>query len=251
MLPFLTPVQWLLAATAALCVGLAKSGFSGLGMVPVLLMAEIFPARESTGALLPMLICGDVLAVAAFRRHARWSHLLRTLPPAVAGVAAGWWLMRQRIPEPAFRAVIGGIVLALAGVQIFRKIKPSLFGRVPHRAWFAWLAGGVSGVTTMLANAAGPVLTLYLLAVRLPKWEFVGTASFFFLTLNVVKIPFSISLGLIHPASLGLDALLFPLVALGIFSGRKLMRAVSQALFENLALAFAVLAAARLLLAAR
>jgi len=250
MFPPLTSTQWCLALLAAVSVGMAKSGFAGFGMVPVLLMAEIMPARESTGAVLPLLICGDILAVATFRKHAQCRYIIRTLPPAVAGVAAGWWLMRTRgIPDRDFRAIIGGIVLALVGLQLFRKLKPALFASVPHRAWIAWAAGSASGVTTMLANAAGPVMTLYLLAVGLPKWEFIGTAAFFFLVVNLIKIPFSLSLGLIDIHSLTLDALLFPAVAFGLVIGRKTMSVVLQKLFENIVLVFAALAAARLFMA--
>ena len=77
-----SPAQWAVAALAALCVGMAKSGLSGLGMVAVVLMALIMPARESTGALLTVLIVADIYAVIAFRRHAQWGHVFALLPPA-------------------------------------------------------------------------------------------------------------------------------------------------------------------------
>src|SRR5207302_9878449 len=128
-----------------------------------------------------------------------------------------------------------------------RQWRPSLFTHVPHRAWFAWTIGVWSGVTTMLANAAGPIMTLYLLAVGLPKWEFVGTAAFFFLAVNLIKVPFSVSLGLINSVSLLFNVVLFPAVALGIVLGRKLIDIVPQKLFEQLVLIFAALAALRLI----
>src|SRR5438105_9530410 len=238
MLPALTTAQWLLATLAALCVGLSKSGFAGFGLVTVALMAEVMDARASTGAVLPLLIFGDLLAVGAFRKHAQWRYIARTLPPALAGIVAGYWLMRQRVPDRAFRGIIGAIVVALVLVQFWRKIRPALFEHIPHRTWFAWLAGVSSGVTTMLANAAGPIMTLYLLAVNLPKWEFVGTAAFFFLAVNMIKVPFSWHLGLINSVSLLFNVVLFPAVALGIVIGRKLIGIVPQKLFEQLVLIF-------------
>ena len=247
ILPHFTPLQWLLAALAALSVGISKSGFGGFGMVTVLLMAEIMPARQSTGAVLPLLIFGDILAVAVFRKHAQWRHIFRMLPPAVLGVIAGWLFMRLTVPDKAFRGVIGGIVLLLTALHCLRQWRPRLFTHVPHRAWFAWTIGVWSGVTTMLANAAGPIMTLYLLAVGLPKWEFVGTAAFFFLVVNLVKVPFSVSLGLINNVSLLFNVVLVPFVALGIFTGRKLIGIVPQKLFEQLVLIFAAAAAIRLI----
>lgn len=71
----LTPASWLIATLAALIVGASKSGVPGGGVLAVALFAQIFPARESTGALLPVLIVGDFLAVTLLRRHANWPRL--------------------------------------------------------------------------------------------------------------------------------------------------------------------------------
>ena len=109
--------------------------------------------------------------------------------------------------------------------------------------------GVTTGVTTMLANAAGPVSTMYLLAMRLPKWEFVGTGAWFFLIVNVFKVPFSYDLGLISGVSLGRNAILFPAILCGVALGRFLLSRISQKLFENLLLAFSALAALRLIFA--
>lgn len=246
MNPDFTAHQWILASLAALSVGLAKSGFAGIGIVAVLLMASLFPARESTGALLPLLIAGDVFAVLAFRKHAQWRHVVRLLPPALVGVVIGWKLMRH-ITDANFRPVLGWIVLVMVVLEIFRRTRPTLFEQVPHSRWFAWAIGGGAGIATMLANAAGPVMTLYLLAVNLPKLQFVGTSAYFFLIVNVSKVPFSQNLGLISPTSLTLDAALVPFVAFGILGGRYLIRYVPERVFVALVLLFAAMAALRLI----
>jgi uncharacterized membrane protein YfcA len=245
-MPDLSAHQWLLAAIAALAVGLSKSGFAGVGMLTVLLMAEIMPARESTGALLPLLICGDIFAVAVFRKHAQWRHILRMLLPAFVGILAGYAVM-GRIPDSVFRPVIGWIVLILAALQFLRRRFPGGFQNVPHSRWFAWVLGTWSGVTTMLANAAGPIMTLYLLAVELPKFALVGTSAWFFLMVNVVKVPFSYDLGLINGTSVTLDLILVPGVLAGIAAGRLAIGFIPQKLFEQLILLFAAIASVRLI----
>lgn len=250
-LPALTATQWLLATLAAFCIGIAKSGFGGFGLLTVLLMAEIMPARQSTGAVLPLLICGDLLAVASFRKHAQWRYVLLMLPPAVLGIVAGYFVMAENISDRRFRVLLGSVILTLIGLQIFRKTRPAAFEQVPHRRWFACVVGVASGVTTMLANAAGPIMTLYLLAVNLPKWEFVGTAAIFFLLVNLIKVPFSAHLGLINTSSLSFNIVLIPAVALGILLGRRLIALIPQKQFEFLVLIFAALASARLILEAR
>src|SRR3954467_6362152 len=111
-MPHLTPFQWCLAVLAALGVGVAKSGFSGVSMVHVLVFAYIFGPRDSTGVVLPMLIIGDISAVCTYRRHARWDYIRRMLPPACIGVVIGWLVM-HRLSDTAFKPIIGAIILAL------------------------------------------------------------------------------------------------------------------------------------------
>ncbi len=246
MLPHFTPAQWLLAVLAAFCIGLSKSGFQGAGLVTVLVMAQLFRERASTGVVLPMLICGDILSVIVFHQHARWATIWRMMPPTVVGIIAGFALMHW-LADAAYGPVIGWIVLVLVVLQVWRRWRPAAFDHLPQSRTFALSMGGACGFTTMVANGAGPVMALYFLATRTPKYELVGTMAWFFLIVNVLKVPFSVSLGLIHGSSLLFNALLIPAIALGIFSGLRLIRIVPQALFETLLLIFAALASLRLL----
>lgn len=247
-MPELSTTEWLLAALAAVCIGLSKTGFGGVGMVAVLIMAGILPPRESTGAILPMLIVADVFAVHAFRKFTVWKHLVRLMPPAIAGILTGWWLM-PRIDAAAFGSVIGWMVVVLVILTVAQKLSAGLPAFFAEHPAVAWPAGWLAGVTTMLANAAGAVMTIYLLACRLPKWEFVGTAAWFFFIVNVVKVPFSASLGLITPSSLLLNLCLVPGIVAGVALGRYLLGKVSQGLFEWLLIAFSLAGGLRLALA--
>lgn len=243
-----TPAQWALAVAAAVCIGLSKTGFGGVGMLAVLLMAQVMPARASTGAVLPLLIVADVFAVRTFRRFTVWRHLLKLLFPALLGIVSGWWLM-PRIPDGSFRPVIGWMVLALLVLTVVHK----LFWRVPAAAAehpaIAWPTGWAAGLTTMLANAAGAVMTIYLLACRLPKYEFVGTAAWFFFIVNMLKVPFSASMGLITPSSLLLDLVLVPGILAGAVGGKFLLGLINQNVFEWLMIAFSFAGGLRLILA--
>ncbi|MBL9128059.1 MAG: sulfite exporter TauE/SafE family protein [Verrucomicrobiales bacterium] len=246
MLPELAPYQWTIAVIAACGIGVSKSGLPGISLLHVVLFAQLFPGIASTGVVLPMLIVGDLGAVWLFRRNARWSHVGRTLPPALAGVIAGWWILGH-LPATRFGPIIGSIVLALAALQLLRDLKPESFRELPHSRGFAWTMGFVAGVTTMLANAAGPVMGLYLLAVALPKDAFVGTSAWFFLLVNLLKVPFSAQLGLIHGSSLALNLVLVPAIFGGLFLGRHVFNRLPQRGFDVLVLAFAVAAALKLL----
>ena len=245
-MPDLTLAEWALAVFGAVCLGIGKAGLAGTSLIHVLIFAFLFGARDSTGVVLPMLLIGDVGAVRLFHQHARWDYVQRMLPPAGIGVIVGAVLMRG-MSEAAFRPTIGWIILSLTLLQLLRMYRPAWFGSVPHSAWFAWSMGLLAGTTTMLANAAGPIFAIYLLAIGLPKFEFVGTGAWFFLLINAFKVPFSLALGLIHGQTLLLNLALVPAIAAGLVGGRWIIRHVPQRVFDVLLLAFAGLAALRLI----
>lgn len=232
---------------AAACIGFSKSGFSGVSMVHVIVFAAVFDARRSTGILLPLLIIGDLLAVKFFGSQVQWPYIRRLLPPASLGVIIGWWLL-DKLDSTSVRPLIGGIILVFALVQSLRIWRPKLFEKVPHSTWFAWTLGLLAGVTTMLANAAGPLVALFMIAVSLPKFQLIGTSAWFFLVLNTFKIPFSANLGFIDGNTLLLNAALAPLVALGMLLGRSVVQRLPQKSFDTILLVLTAAAAVRLLI---
>ena len=245
-MPDLSLTSWLLLACGALGVGISKSGLAGMSLIHVLVFAHVFGAKASTGVLLPLLIVGDCCAVGLIGREVDWRYVLRLLPPAIIGVVLGWVLL-GRLDEAAFRPLIGTIILLLCAGQLARMWRADLFASVPHTQAFAWTMGVLGGVTTMLANAAGPVIALYLLAVSLPKLRLVATGAWFFFVLNISKIPFSASLGLIDSQTLLVDLMLAPFVIGGLLVGLLVVRRLPQKLFDTLLLAFTAVAAVRLI----
>lgn len=233
---------WLLCICAALCVGLSKSGFPGVSLLTVALMAHAFPPKESTGVLLPLLIFGDLCAVRAFRKDALWNQVLRMLPPTVVGIGIGFWIM-QKMPDNQFRPLLGWALLFTVLLQALRSLFPKIGASVPHTRAFAWTMGIWAGIVTMIANAAGPVMAIYLLSLSLPKQNLVGTSAWFFLIVNVIKLPFSGALGLLQAPSLLLDLYLCPLVIVGTLLGKSILHRIPQRLFEFLLLASAAAAA--------
>jgi hypothetical protein len=236
---------YLLAMFAAFCIGLSKAGFSGVSMVSVVLLADLYGAKASVGLALPLLIAADLLAYPAFLKHGSWRPVWRLLGPALAGLAAGWWLL-DVIPDEVARRVIGACVLLMVGVQLSRRWRPEVFARCVEWRGFGVAAGVFGGFATMLANAAGPVIQLYLMARRVPKMELIGIGARFFLLINLIKVPLNAKLSLITAASLWENARLLPGVVLGVFGGRWLVRHVPQAAFEWMIVGFAVLAGLRL-----
>jgi uncharacterized membrane protein YfcA len=222
--------NWVLASFTAVCVGIAKTGLPALGILPAPLFALVLPARLSTGALLPLLMVADAFAIVFWRRHGAWKHLVRLLPWALAGIVAGYFTM-GRIDDQQMRYVMGAIVVVMLGVHVYREYVLGKNAAIPTSWWFAAIAGFLAGATTMIANAAMPVTMIYLLSMRLPKNEFLGTSAWYFFILNWVKVPFSVSLGLITPSSLTFDAVLVPAVVAGAVAGLFLAKRIPERAF--------------------
>jgi uncharacterized membrane protein YfcA len=239
--------QFFLAIASALLCGLSKTGLPGLSIPGILLMTEAYPhdARLSVGAILPVLLAGDFFAVAWYRQHADWGRLVRLLPYVLAGMVPGvfvlWTLDGNRL-----RPVIGILVLAMLVLELCRKWFD--WEHMPHRWWFVAMVGSLAGFTTFVANAAMPVMTIYLVSQDLDKQRFIGTAAWFFLILNLSKVPAYCAMGMLTPSMLPLAAALVPVTVLGAFLGVYVLARIPQRFFDGLALALAGVAAARLLL---
>ncbi|MET7697369.1 sulfite exporter TauE/SafE family protein [Streptomyces sp. NPDC005485] len=248
----LTSWEFAALAAAALLVGFSKTAVSGANTVSLAIFAAVLPARASTGVLLPVLIVGDVLAVLTYRRHAHWPTLWRLFPAVAAGVVLGT-LFLVWADDGAVRTSIGAILLLMAAVTMWRRraavqdAEPDAVttptGRIKARSY-----GILGGFTTMVANAGGPVMSMYLLSAGFRKLGFLGTSAFFFLIVNISKVPFSVGLGLIDGHSLLLDAALAVFVVPGALLGKWAVTRINQRLFEQLVIAATVVGGVQLLL---
>lgn len=249
----LEPWQWAVAVASALMVGITKTGISGFGILCVALFALAIPStKQASGIVLPLLIIGDFVAVFSYRRHVQWRFLWRLFPWTALGVVLGY-LALGHLSDGEARHLIGGIILVLAAMSYWQRFRSgpagaaatagtgAASGAVQHWA-VAALVGIIAGFTTLVANAAGPLMSIYLLAMRLPKMEFVGTAAVFFMLLNLFKVPFMVQLGLINGSSVAFNLLLAPAVLAGTIAGRWLISRIDQRLFEESALAMSALA---------
>lgn len=224
----------LLAVTATILLGIGKSGIKGLGVVIVTLMALVFGGKASTGILMPMMITADIFAVIYYHRHTQWIFLKKLLPMMVVGVLLGVWLGND-ISEEIFKQIMAIFILATVLIMIWMD-RTKTFGIPKHWA-FAGFMGLLSGITSMIGNLAGAFASIYLLAVRLPKNEFIGTAAWLFFIINVFKLPFHIFVWkTVTTETLQLNLLLAPAIIVGFFAGIKLVRIINNELYRKLVL---------------
>lgn len=225
-----TWITWSVLGFSAFCIGIAKTGMPGIGILVIPLVAAVIPAKQSTGLVLPMLIMADIFAVTYYKRHAVWKHLFRTLPYAAFGVIIGFGLMTL-VNDRQLRPIIGAIVLGMLLINYWRQSREDADYIIPDNRWFPAIIGVIAGITTMMANAAGPVMTIYLLAMRLPKENFIGTIAWYFFIINCFKVPFSAAQGLITPESLKVNLAMAPLIVAGALAGIKLARIIPEKAF--------------------
>jgi len=254
-MPELAAYQWVLAGLSAAIMGLSKTCLPGAGTLGVPLLAIAVGGRESVGVMLPLLLCGDLFALAWYRQHARWDLLMGLAKWVFVGVALGgltlYWSGQSPAASHLSNLIIGALVLVMLGVHLGRKRWGDLL--VPSRPLFRRATGAAAGFATTVSNAAGPVTSLYLAAARIDRNQFLGTSAWFYFVFNSAKVPLFLYLGHANPSaplmtgsSLLLDLWLLPAMALGAIGGRWLLKALSERLFEDLVLWLAAAASCKL-----
>lgn len=236
----------LLACLGAFCLGISKTGFPGLAIVNVLIIAELFGAKNSVGIILPMLVVCDLLVLPLFWKYATWKQIWPLVPVTAATIIGAYFLL-DAIDDLTARRVIGIIILFMLILQLVREFKKEFLEHLPDSRIFRWASCLMIGISTMLANAAGPVYSIYALVHKMKKETFLGVGARFFLLVNIFKLPFLGQLELINPESLKLNLWLIPALIAGILLGRKLIHLVPQRTFEILLYAFSGIAGIRLL----
>ncbi len=262
--PHLSWQQWCIAALGAFLVGVSKTGIAGVGIVSVALFPLVWAGKGAVGIALLILICADVVAITAYPpKNVRWDIWRSAFPWAMLGVLFGAVAMRYITDASMVKQVIGGILLLIVVLQSVLRAKRKNPKAAPESAkesldvapkevvppiYQTALAGILTGIATMIANAAGPVMILYLLPRKLPKVEFIATTAWFFFALNLFKVPFSYGAGMMDAASPITAALLLPAAVVGGLTGKWLLPRIEQNAFEFSALILTALASLRLLL---
>ncbi|MEL7532188.1 MAG: sulfite exporter TauE/SafE family protein [Bacteroidota bacterium] len=227
----LSSTQWLLLAGCGLIVGMSKTGVAGVYNITLPILAIIFGGKDSTGILLPILLMADLFGVAYYNRAADWSYIWKIFPWAFAGVIMGTWV-GDSISDQWFNRLLAIVILLGIAIMLFMEFRKSK--EVPDHWWFAGLMGLLAGFTTMVGNAAGPIMAVYLLAMRLPKNAYIGTQAWFFMLINLSKLPFHIFVwDTISPSSLLLDFSLLPAIGLGAVLGVWIIKHISEAVYRK------------------
>lgn len=244
----LSPADWGLFLLSGFLIGAAKAGIKGMGMFIVPVMAAVFGGKPSTGIVLPLLVIADAFAVAYYNRHAEWSYVKRLIPAAAIGVLLGVGVGRY-LNNDLFTDLLAIIILVSLSLMIVLERRPLRTDRM-QGWWVTSIFGLLGGFFTMIGNAGGPIMAVYLLATRIPKYAFIGTAAWFFMLINWFKVPFHVWVWhTIDGPSLVLSVSSLPAIALGIWTGIKIVDRIPEKAFRYFVLIMTSIVALRLLLA--
>ncbi|WP_036921441.1 TSUP family transporter [Propionicicella superfundia] len=278
---------WAVTALVAVLIALDKALLPGSAILGVALLAGVVPAKEATGTTLALILVADLAAIWAYRRDVEWRTLLRLLPNVAAGVAVGAGFLFVA-DDALVGRTIGAILLVFLAINAVATVRRRRRGRRPAgglgpvagepastgettdgvtaeegpaEAGPAEVAarrgtrakrivfGALAGFTTMVANAGGPVTSMYFMTEGFPVLRFLATTAWFYLIVNLVKLPFSIGLGMIGTQTLPVIAAMAPVIVGTVLLARRLARRIDRRVFNALVLALTVVTAVRLLVA--
>ncbi|CAN5436826.1 sulfite exporter TauE/SafE family protein [soil metagenome] len=233
--------NWLLIILSAFIIGLSKAGLKGIDMMNITIMAIVFGGKASTGVVLPLLCAADIMAVKYYHRHAQWNHFWKLLPWMVVGILAGVYVGKD-LDEALFRKVMAVIIALTVAIMIWMEVKKNMV--IPDNKVFTASMGLVSGFTTMLGNLAGAFSSIYFLAMRMTKNDFIGTAAWVFLVINLFKLPFQVIYWKnISLDSLKTDLLLLPALIAGFWIGIKLVAKIKDDNYRKIVIVLTLIGA--------
>lgn len=246
-MPIPDSTSWVLFFFCSMLIGMAKAGVKGMVMLTVPIMAAIFGGKISAGLVLPMLNFGDFFAVSYYNQHAQWKYVWRLLPASIAGVIIGI-IVGYYVNDQVFDSLISIIIISSLGLLILQErinLPEALIG-----GWgFGSVFGLLSGFCTMIGNAAGPITSTYFLATRLPKNDFIGTAAWFYLLINLFKLPFHIFVWKsITWQSFQMNLMAIPAILLGVYVGIKIVKLLPEKVFRYFIMVMTFIIAIKLLL---
>lgn len=224
-------MQWIIVFCCSLLAGAAKTGISGIGVLVVPIIASVFGGKVSTGLLLPILCFADVLAVKYYNRHADFSYVVKLIPYAFIGLLIGL-IIGHQISENGFRMLLSLMIMGLVILMLLYEIKGKSI-IIPDYWWFSAIMGLAGGFVSMVGNAAAPVMTLYFLSMRLPKNSFIGTTAWFFLIVNLTKLPLHFFVWeTITLKSIIFDIIQIPAIVIGAVLGIQIVKVFPEKIFR-------------------
>ena len=245
-----SPTHWALYFLCAMLIGMSKTGIQNIGTLAVPIFAFLFGAKYSTGIVLILLCFADLVAVVYYRKAFLWNEVKKLLPLSFVGLIAGL-LLGNYIPDRTFKIIIGICILVGTLIMLyFERVPKARQEQLTSQKWYSPLFGFILGFSTMIGNAAGPALSVYMLSKRLDKITFAATSAWFIFILNLTKIPLQAFVW--HNITLSgllLNVLAIPFILFGGFIGIKIIHIIPEKQFRVMIMSLVIISSILLIVA--
>ncbi len=226
-------MTWGITVLCAFISGLSKSGLKGFAMINIPILAYLYGGMTSVAILLPFLIFGDTFAIIYYHRKAQLKHIKKIFPWAIVGVFAAVFVGKY-INDEQFRIAIGITILVCLAFILYRDMLGDDGIDLSSKRWFASSLGFSGGFATMIGNAAGPIFNLYLMALKIPKDTFIATGAYFYIVLNLIKVPIHVFYWKsITWETFQLNLVCLPVLLGGAFIGKGLVKLIPEKAYRN------------------
>lgn len=239
-----SPGAWVLYFFCAMLIGMSKTGIQNIGTLAVPLFAFLFGAKYSTGIVLLLLCFADLIAVIYYRKAFLWSEVKKLLPASLIGLAVGL-LLGNTIDDKTFKIMIGICIILGMSIMIWLdKASLEKQERLTGNSWYSPIFGFILGFSTMIGNAAGPALSVYMLSKRLDKITFAATSAWFIMLLNFTKIPLQAFVWHnLSWAGFFLNLLALPFIFLGGIIGIRIVKILPEKQFRVMIMILVIVSA--------
>ena len=239
--------DWIILALCVTTIGMSKGGLRGVNIIAIPIFASYFGGARSASTVLPLLITGDFISLYYYRKNIEWAYLKRLLPSTLMGLAAGM-VLGKMIPDRGFIMVMAVFISICLILMVYKEFGPHEL-TLPDHPLAHGSAGFAGGFSTMVGNAAGPIMSLYLLSMNLPKTVFIGTGAVFFMVVNLLKVPVHTMVwGSLTWETLKLSLMLIPFLFVGLVVGFKVVKFIPERPFRVFIIVVTLMGTVKMLL---
>ena len=242
--------QWSVLSVTVIAItiflyGVSKTAMPVAGVLAGPLLAAVLTPTVASAFALPLLLVGDLYALALYRSNVDWRLILRLIPGVLAGLLATAFLFSV-LTATALSRILGVLILVSVILEIARKVR-NLSSELPAdaplvRSVKATFFGVLAGMTSMAANAGGTAMSLYLINMRVSTSTFMGTSAWFFFFINISKVPILINLDLLTGETLAAGVWFIPVIVAGAVAGSFIFGYMSREWFYWIALVVSAMA---------
>lgn len=222
-----------------------SSGFSKMGIPTALVfapvLATVYGGKASAGIIIPSVVASDFIMIYLYRKNIDKNLLFKILPMTMVGIVIAV-VFGNNISDELFKKSMGIIILAIGILTLLKKLNID-FKKL------SFLFGLLGGFSSFIGNVSGPLMSIYLLNVKLDKDKFYSTRSCFYFIVNFTKLVlYFFFLKNINTYTLTRGLAAVPSVFIGIFVGRLIVGKMNQNIFEKFIVIVSILSGLNLIL---